>query len=45
MSLQKEMIEVLLSISQVMIGLVALKAICIGSDFNFTHWFKYSKEY
>ena len=45
MSLQKEMIEVLLSISQVWVGLVALKAIFIGSDFNFSHWFKYAKEY
>lgn len=26
-------------------GLVYLKAITIGSEFNFYYWFKYKKEY
>jgi hypothetical protein len=39
------MTEVLITIFQVVIVMVAMKAIFIGSEFNFYYWLKYGRKY
>jgi len=38
-------IEIINFIGLLIFGIVYLKAMIIGSDFNFAHWWKYGKHY
>jgi len=39
------MSEILQTIAHIVICAVALKAMLIGSDFNFYYWWKYGRKY
>lgn len=39
------MFEVIFTILQISLALVATKAMIVGSDFNFISWAKYGREY
>lgn len=37
--------DLLFSIGKIIMGLVAIKALSVGSDFSLYLWFKYGKKY
>lgn len=37
--------DLFLDLARLFVSLVALKALIVGSDFNFLKWFKYGKKY